>query len=129
MAVSYKRLWHILLDKNMLKKDLEALAEITHYQMTKLSKDENVTTEVIGKICKALNCTPDDIMEFIIDEKREPKRERSLPAKTDLWSGKRRTAATRIRSTLSSTLSLRGCSRKSVCSTLSKTSFVSQTRD
>ncbi len=70
MAVSYKRLWHILLDKNMMKKDLEALAGITHYQMTKLSKDENVTTEVIGKICEALNCTPDDMMEFLVDDKQ-----------------------------------------------------------
>ena len=67
MAVSYKRLWHILLDKNMLKKDLESLAGITHYQMTKLSKGENVSTEVIGKICKALDCTPDEIMEFICE--------------------------------------------------------------
>ncbi|MGI6260402.1 MAG: helix-turn-helix domain-containing protein [Acutalibacteraceae bacterium] len=67
MAVSYKRLWHILLDKNMLKKDLESLAGITHYQMTKLSKGENVSTEVIGKVCKALDCTPDEIMEFICE--------------------------------------------------------------
>lgn len=65
MAVSYKRLWHILLDKNMVKKDLEKLAGVSHYQMTKLSKGENVTTEVIGKVCKALGCTPDEIMEFV----------------------------------------------------------------
>ena len=65
MAISYLKLWHKLLDRNMLKKDLEALAGITHYQMTKLSKGENVSTEVIGRICKALDCTPDDIMEFI----------------------------------------------------------------
>ena len=48
MAVSYKKLWHILLDRDMKK----------------LARDENVSTEVVGKICAALNCSSDDIMEF-----------------------------------------------------------------
>lgn len=65
MAVSYKKLWHVLLDRDMLKKDLEEKAEISHYAMTKLSRDEDVSTEVLGKICKALSCSIDDIMEFI----------------------------------------------------------------
>lgn len=64
MSVSYKRLWHILIDRDMKKKDLAKQAGLTPYAIKKLNRDENVTTEVIGKICKALDCTPDDIMEF-----------------------------------------------------------------
>ena len=58
MAVSYKKLWKLLIDRDLKKKDLEALAQISHY---------NVTTDVLGRICKALDCTLDDIMEFIDD--------------------------------------------------------------
>lgn len=65
MAVSYKKLWKLLIDKDMKKKDLEEAAEISNYTITKMNRGENVTVEVIGKICKALNCTPDEIMEFI----------------------------------------------------------------
>lgn len=64
MAVRYNNLWKILIDRKMKKKDLQELASLNRYQMLKLARDENVTTEVIGNICKALNCTPDDIMEF-----------------------------------------------------------------
>ena len=70
MAVSYKKLWHMLLDKDMKKKDLKKVANLTNYAMNKLSRDEDVTTEVIGKICNALNCTLDDIVEVIPDEKK-----------------------------------------------------------
>ncbi len=65
MAVSYKKLWHMLLDKNMKKKDLQESAELTAYAMNRLSRDEDVTTETLGKICKALQCATDDIMEFV----------------------------------------------------------------
>ena len=65
MAVSYKKLWHLLLDRDMKKKDLESLAGINHYTMKKLSRDENVTTDIIGKICAALDCKVEDIMDFI----------------------------------------------------------------
>lgn len=65
MAVSYKKLWHILVDREMKKKDLEAAAGISHYMMSKMSRDENVTTEVLGKICTALDCSVEDIMDFI----------------------------------------------------------------
>lgn len=68
MAVSYKKLWHMLLDRNMKKKDLQEAANLTNYIMLKLGRDEDVTTETLGKICKALNCSTDDIMEFILDE-------------------------------------------------------------
>ena len=64
MAVRYNKLWKILIDKKTKKKDLQEAAHITHYQMMKLARDENITTEVIGGICKALACTPDEIMEF-----------------------------------------------------------------
>lgn len=65
MVVSYKKLWHILIDRDMKKKDLQAAAGITKYALNKLSRDEDVSTEILGKICAALDCTIDDIMEFV----------------------------------------------------------------
>lgn len=65
MAVSYKKLWHILVDRNMKKKDLEETAGITHYQMYKLANDKDITTDVIGAICTALEVEPNDIMDFV----------------------------------------------------------------
>ena len=65
MAVSYKKLWHILLDRDMQKKDLETLAGISHYTMTKMGKGESVKTDALVKICKALGCDITDIMELI----------------------------------------------------------------
>lgn len=47
MAVRYNKLWKILIDKKMRKKDLQEAAHITHYQMMKLARDENITTEVV----------------------------------------------------------------------------------
>ena len=55
----------MLLDKNMKKKDLQESADLTAYAMNKLSRDEDVTTETLGKICKALQCSTDDIIEFV----------------------------------------------------------------
>jgi DNA-binding Xre family transcriptional regulator len=68
MAVSYKKLWHILLDRDMKKKDLQSAAGLTAYAINKLSKNEDVTTEILGKICKALDCSTEDIMEFLPDD-------------------------------------------------------------
>lgn len=68
MTVRYMRLWHLLLDNNMKKKDLEAAAGISHYVLNKMSRGENISTEAVGKICKALNCTPDQMMEFVYDD-------------------------------------------------------------
>ena len=65
MAVSYKKLWKLLIDKDLKKKDLETLAGVSHYTINKLNKGENVTTDILGKICKALGCNVDDIMEFV----------------------------------------------------------------
>lgn len=69
MAVTYKKLWHILLDRDMKKKDLQENAELTKYTMRKLANDEAVTTDTLAKICRALNCTVDDIMEVLPEDK------------------------------------------------------------
>ena len=63
MAVSYKKLWKILIDKDIKKKDLSAIAGISSATITKMGKGGHVTTEVLLKICTALNCGIDDIME------------------------------------------------------------------
>ena len=65
MAVSYKKLWKLLIDKDMKKKDLEEQAGVSHYTMNKLTHGDNVTIDILGRICKALDCSMDDIMEFI----------------------------------------------------------------
>lgn len=69
MAVSYRKLWHLLLDRNMSKSALEKAAGISHYSMTKMGKDEDVTTEVLTRICDALNCGIEDIVDFIPGKK------------------------------------------------------------
>ena len=67
MAVSYKKLWKMLIDKDMKKKDLCAKAGISTASVTKMGKGGHVTTEVLMKICTALECTMDDIMEIVVD--------------------------------------------------------------
>ena len=68
MEVSYKRLWKLLIDKDMKKKDLRELAGIGNSTMTKLANNENVTVEVMAKICSSLNCKLDDLIEIIPEE-------------------------------------------------------------
>lgn len=65
MSVNYNKLWKLLIDKNMNKKDLRELAQISTGTMAKLSKNENVTTGVLVKICDALQCDIADIMEIV----------------------------------------------------------------
>ena len=65
MAVCYKKLWKLLIDKDMKKKDLCALAGISSASVTKMGKGGHVTTEVLAKICTAMECTLDDIMEIV----------------------------------------------------------------
>ena len=65
MAASYKKLWKLLIDRDLRKKDLQTLAGISNYTVSKLNRGDNVTTDVLGKICKALNCNINDIMEFV----------------------------------------------------------------
>ena len=67
MAVSYKKLWKLLIDKDLKKKDLEQMANISHYTMNKLTRGDNVTIDILGRVCQALGCSVDDIMEFIPD--------------------------------------------------------------
>ena len=62
MAVSYNNLWKLLIDKDMKKKDLQRVAGISAASVTKLGKNENVNTEIIQKICVALQCDVSDIM-------------------------------------------------------------------
>ena len=68
MAVSYKRLWKLLIDKDMKEKDLVQLADISGYTINRLTKNENVNTETLVKICNALNCSIEDIMEITRNE-------------------------------------------------------------
>ncbi len=65
MGVSYKKLFKILIDRNMKKKDLQKLAELSPSTMAKLSKDEYVRMEVIVKICSKLKVDVGDIMEIV----------------------------------------------------------------
>ena len=65
MAVSYKKLWKLLIDKDIKKKDLIAKAKISPATITKMGKNGHVTTEVLLKICTALDCQVDDIMEIV----------------------------------------------------------------
>ena len=69
MAVSYKKLWILLIEKDMKKTDLRIQSGISTGALAKLGKNENVNTEVLAKICKALDCKIEDIMEMIPDDK------------------------------------------------------------
>ena len=65
MAVSYKKLWKLLIDKDMKKKDLREAAKLSPSLVAKLGRNENMTTDVLARICKALNCDVGDIMEML----------------------------------------------------------------
>lgn len=69
MAVCYKKLWKLLIDKDIKKKDLSAMAGVSPATITKMGKGGHVTTEVLVKICSALHCNVEDIMEVIPDNK------------------------------------------------------------
>lgn len=70
MAVSYKRLWKLLIDKDMKKKDLAEVANISTYTINKLNRGENVNIDTLVRICHALNCGLEDIMELVDDDIR-----------------------------------------------------------
>ena len=70
MAVSYKKLWKILIDKDIKKKDLSAKAGVSPATITKMGKSGHVTTEVLVKICSALDCKVEDIIEVIPEDKQ-----------------------------------------------------------
>ena len=71
MEVSYKKLWKLLIDKDMKKKDLQSMAGISWSSVTKLSKSETVSMEVLMKICRTLNCDIGDIMELLPEDTSE----------------------------------------------------------
>ena len=68
MAISYKKLWKLLIDKDMMKKDLQQLSGVSSASITKLGKNENVNTDILQKICTALECDISDIMEMVPDK-------------------------------------------------------------
>ena len=68
MAVSYKKLWKLLIDKDMKKKDLRIATGMTTTALAKLGKNEHVNTEILAKICKVLECNIEDIVEVIEEE-------------------------------------------------------------
>ena len=70
MAVSYIKLWKLLIDKRMKKTDLIKAADISTTTLAKLSKDQSVSMEVMGRICKALSCDIGDVMEMLPDEEK-----------------------------------------------------------
>lgn len=72
MAVSYKRLWKLLVDKEMSKSDLRKKAEIVPNTMTKLRRDEEVSLTILSKICKTLNADFGDIVEYVPDAEIVP---------------------------------------------------------
>lgn len=73
MTVSYNKLWKLLIDKNMKKKELGKAAGISNSLIAKMGKNENVTVDVLVRICSALNCEIDDIMELVPSDKRTVK--------------------------------------------------------
>ena len=68
MAFSYNKLWKLLIDKDMKKKDLQVLSGVSSATITKLGRNENVNMEILDKICNVLKCDICDILEFIPDE-------------------------------------------------------------
>ena len=65
MPVSYKKLWKLLIDREMKKKDLREITGISPATMSKLGRNETVNGEVVVKICTALHCDVGDIMEIV----------------------------------------------------------------
>ena len=68
MRISYKRLWKLLIDREMMKKDLAEQAGVSTASIAKLGRNENVNTDILLKICVALKCEISDILEIVTDE-------------------------------------------------------------
>ena len=69
MALSYNRMWKLLVDKKMSKADLRKAADIAPNTMTKLRRDETVNLAILGRICETLDCDFGDIMEYVKESK------------------------------------------------------------
>lgn len=72
MAISYNKLWKLLIDKKMKKKDLQKASGISSSSVAKLGRNENVNTEILQKICTALHCDVSDIMEMEYESNPNP---------------------------------------------------------
>ena len=68
MKITYKRLWKLLIDREMMKKDLAEQAGVSTASIAKLGRNENVNTDILLKICVALKCEISDILEIVTDE-------------------------------------------------------------
>ena len=68
MAFSYNKLWKLLIDKKMMKKDLMAITNLTSTTRAKMSKDLPVSMDVLGRICKALDVNIGDIVDYVDDD-------------------------------------------------------------
>lgn len=75
MSVNYNRLWKLLIDRSMSKTELREQSGITTNALAKMGKNEDVSTEVLCKICKVLNCQMEDIVELIINEDEDALKE------------------------------------------------------
>lgn len=73
MAISYNRMWKLLVDKKMSKADLRKAAAIAPNTMTKLRRDEPVNLAVLGRICDVLNCDYGDLIEYVPKEETDNK--------------------------------------------------------
>ena len=71
MAISYKKLWKLLIDRDMMKKDLQVKSGVSAASITKLAKNESISTSLLEKICTALDCDISDIMEIVPDGEKE----------------------------------------------------------
>lgn len=69
MDINYKKLRKLLIDRDMKKKGLEKAAGISNYVISKMNRNEKITVETVGKICKAMSCTPNDIMDSVYDNR------------------------------------------------------------
>lgn len=68
MAIRYNKLWKLLIDREMMKKDLRDQSGITTNALAKLGKNEHVSTQILEKICRVLDCNIEDVCEFVNDE-------------------------------------------------------------
>lgn len=71
MMMSYKKLWKLLIDRDMKKKELCALAGVSSTSIAKMGRNENVNTEILVKICEALECDVSEIAEIVNDNREE----------------------------------------------------------
>ena len=69
LAFSYKPLWKLILEKNINKTQLRDRAKITNQTLSRLSKNQNVSMEILGRICKTLDCRLEDIVEYVNEKK------------------------------------------------------------